>query len=335
LKIYHHLILVVLAISAIISAHGQEQAYVWDGRSLQPLYNKQGISCRKWSIWLFASDDHIKVSGQQWGNIVEDSESGTLGQLKDRQEMERQLGYAIDGFTYFNYTGPICNVKPFDSDTNDDLDRLEALGRRLNEVYEKLRTVLPAHKSEILDQLEQLAKTFQRVNQLRNDLVQRQRSGLMTINSKIDEISNTTSILEDKSQQVTSRTPSTGDQNTSAIGTNNWKQQEFSFQGSTMSQNVQIKGKRIKVDQLVVGDPNGQGQSYSFDAQTLDPAAINVSSQGGLWVVSLRSTSRNINLRITDGKGNGMSELVSTVQLYFSSQTIAQAAENSLLQLVR
>jgi hypothetical protein len=75
------------------------------------------------------------------------------------------------------------------------------------------------------------------------------------------------------------------------------------------------------------------GQAYSFTAQCLNPAAISVQSQGAVWVVSLRSTSRNVNIQITNGGGGVTNELVSSINLYFSSQAQAQAAAQSFTQL--
>jgi hypothetical protein len=200
-----------LLLLAAWSANAQEGAFVWDGNRLQPVTNTRDLACRKWSIWLFTSDDHAKVPGGQWGNIVGESESDVLDQLKHGQEEDDVVTrgsrnpHGDAWLSHRNYTGPICNVKPPDADVKDSLDQLESLGHRLDQAYSVIRKLLPGHASELEDQVKQLAETLQRVNKLRNDLEQRQRSAMMTINSSIDEITHKTDALESKSQQIAQR----------------------------------------------------------------------------------------------------------------------------------
>jgi hypothetical protein len=316
-------------------AKAEQQAYIWDGNTMQPVTDTRDLACRKWSIWLFTFDDHAKVPGTQWGNIVGDSEGDVMNQLKNNQEMEDQLKLAPGKvwLTDYNFTGPICNVKPFDPDVNDTLDQLEALSHRLNKAYSLIRKLWPDHKSALEEQMTHLLENIQRVNGLRNDLVQRNRSAMMTINANIEEITRSTDTLESKSQQITRRFGSAPSVNANPPASNAWTQQQVNVLGSNISQNIQVNGGQVQVRQSVVNDPNGQGQAYSFSAQSLNPAAISVQSQGAVWVVSLRSTSRNVSMQITNSGGGVTNEVVSTIQLYFSSQAQAQAAANSFSQL--
>jgi hypothetical protein len=320
------------------SAKAQQQAYIWDGNTMQPVTDTRDLACRKWSIWLFTLDDHAKVPGGQWGNIVGESESDVMAQLKKGQEDDDAVTRGSrnpQGDTWLshrNYTGPICNVKPFNPDVNDALDQLESLSHRLDHAYSMLRKLLPDHASELEDQLKQLAETLQRVNKLRNDLVQRNRSGLMTINKEIEEATRRTQALETNSQQIAHRFGSGANLPAKPPASTSWSHQQVTVLGANISQSIQMNGGKIHVSQTVVNDPNGQGQAYSFSAQSLDSAATSVKAQGTLWVVSLRSTSRNVSMQITNGGGGVTNEVVSTIQLYFSSQAQAQAAATSFSQ---
>jgi hypothetical protein len=327
--------LVILQLLIAFSAMAQDRAYVWDGNTMQPVTDTRDLACRKWSIWLLTSYDHTKVPGQQWGNIVGDSEGDVMNQLKNNQEIEDQLKLAPGKvwLTNYNYIGPICNVKPFDPDINDALDELEGLSRRLNGGYSMIRRLWPGHKSELEEQMTQLLENIQRANKLRNDLLQRNRSAMMTINQQLDEMMHSTQSLETKSQLITLRFGSGGNLAAKPPAGNGWTQQQVNVLGSNISQSIQVNVGQVQVRQTVVNDPNGQGQAYSFSTQSLNPATISVQSQGAVWVVSLRSTSRNVSMQITNGGGGVTNEVVSTIQLYFSSQAQAQAAAQSFSQL--
>jgi hypothetical protein len=334
---------IFLTVAALIlllasPAKAQQQAYIWDGNSMQPVTDTRNLVCQKWSIWLFTSDDHSKVPGQQWGAIIRESESDVMDQLKDAQDIEDQIiagagNGQLAWLTYHNYIGPICNVKPPNPDANDALDQLESLGNRLDKAYSMIQELWPTHKSALEEQMNQLMETIQRVNKLRNDLEQRNRSAMMTINASIDEIIRNTDTLESKSQQITHRFGSGTNVAAKPPATSTWSRQQVNVLGSNISQNIQVNGSQVQVSQLAISGSNGQGQSYSFSTQSLDSGSIRVQSQGGIWVVSLGSTSRNVSLRIANGAGAVTNEVVSTVSLYFSSQAQAQAAANSFSQL--
>jgi hypothetical protein len=240
------LVLTALILYFAFSARADDQAYVWDGNTLQPLFNTEGIYCTSWSIWLFSSDNHSKTPGTQWGNIVKDSEAAATAKLKETQSVEDKV-MEITGhhnwLTYYNYTGPICNVKPPESDANDKLEQMEALIHRLENSYSDVSKLLQfilvpspkngnpfslvydpyGPKSMLQDYLTQLMDTMQRVNSLRGELMQRNRGALMTVESAMRDIMAGTESVENKGNQI---------KRTLGPGTNvvtNWLTQRHAF----------------------------------------------------------------------------------------------------------
>ncbi len=187
------LCMLVLAFSALTWRTAQAtRYYVWDGSTLQPLLNTQGIAVDHWAIWVFG-DGVAAVPGRQWGEI----DGKTAAQAEARWEREVRFEkvwkkcahITSDPVGCENHLGPIAVIKPTrqvgnaraaraSTETNDLCDRLIkdfGFANRLVTAYNKYikqpyHPLYQSGRTELQEYLENLRKQMERVNELRHRL---------------------------------------------------------------------------------------------------------------------------------------------------------------------
>src|SRR5579862_6338622 len=68
----------------------ENQMFVWNGETLMPLFNADGIQCDHWLIWVF-SDGTQPIPGTEWGAVDGASPEDAEQKWQQALELEHQL----------------------------------------------------------------------------------------------------------------------------------------------------------------------------------------------------------------------------------------------------
>jgi hypothetical protein len=133
-----------------IPYYEQQQQYIWNGSSLQPLYGSEGITCDHWAIWYFL-DGAPQTPGTQWGMDIGKTSDEVIKQQKENKRIDEDWKKAWTEYhmtwkpspqTYDNALGPICvseaafNTTP---EVSQKLDQLTGTASELSSLIKSVR----------------------------------------------------------------------------------------------------------------------------------------------------------------------------------------------------
>jgi hypothetical protein len=192
-----------------------QQAYVWDGSSLQRIRGTEGITCSNWAMWYFKRGAS-QTPGSQWGAAVGGSANEVLNAYHESLKREEE-GNAInvqyhlrgpDQHLYENYLGPICVTKTAFDATPGSVQAIENAGKlagRINSLIAQIRTILngartaittgyqgyylqEGEKNQLEEYLERVEAIAENVHKVQNALMQHLGPTMMQINGQINTI---------------------------------------------------------------------------------------------------------------------------------------------------
>jgi hypothetical protein len=98
------------ALVASVAPARAQQEHTWDGHTLQPLYNTNGVTCDHWVVWVYTDETTNPQPGRGWGEQDGASAGEALQKWqRARDTMERTLNSAHTGYEV--HMGPVCVVK--------------------------------------------------------------------------------------------------------------------------------------------------------------------------------------------------------------------------------
>jgi hypothetical protein len=336
----------VLAVALGGPAPAQSSTYyVYDGRSLQRVDHADpaAVRVKEWRVWLYRKGQ--RAGGPDyWGAIRGASASSVMAHLERDQVFERywerwcRCDWGAE--THFNPLGPIAIMEPPPgvleslARLSEDYDRLQELREPFDKAREMLdpddgrsggeRNPYGAVGSVLKEYTENLKKAQQ-------DLRKLGRLQTVTTAPPLAEISRGLSQIDDALRGLGAQKPRV-DAALRALPAPGgpWGRREIAGRSYTVIQSIEPGGEKITVRQSVVGDPSGQGQAYLFSVKSLDRAATRLRPEDGMWIVTLRSSSRNVDLQIRRGDGSVVQEVVSSLELFFRNEEEARAATSAL-----
>jgi hypothetical protein len=207
-------VLLTLAVTLAVPVQAQ-QAYVWDGSSLQQIRGTQGITCSNWAMWYFKRGAS-QTPGSQWGAAVGASANEVLNAYHESLKREEEsnainVQYHLRGpdqHLYENYLGPICVTKTAFDATPGSVQAIENAGKlagRINSLIAQIRTILngaraavttgyqgyylqEGGKTQLEEYLERVERIAENVHKVQNALMQRLGPTMMQINGQINTI---------------------------------------------------------------------------------------------------------------------------------------------------
>lgn len=318
---------------------------------------KGECTCDEWQIQL------LKKDGREWGLITGKTLESVQRQLKKNQDFDRQyarfFNESVDDslLNYQRPSEPICRVSCPTGSTRHSLS--DGKGRRRDEISdfiddlqdkvikETARVTLTLANIErkganpfksvgfvLRDYTNTLRDVLKRQKELRAKLASISEVGTTTI-SDIEAIYRDSQAVENRFNQANNQLPEnarklleTGEM--PSVG-GAWNEQRIrDFDNSVTRQTIEFNQNRITVS-LKSEAGAKSSVTYSLLATDIVPQSISVQSTDvpDHWMVTFNTNGRKI-VKRTNRETNSLSDNVSKMSLFFSSEEAARAAEEAL-----